>query len=223
MGTRSDGALTDGVWLLSNGEGLYLDESKSKNPDDLPYIALSSVLQNLIQRAAEGEIEPSVFNAEGIQDWLNTTPPPSGGGRAIQKWYEQLANFSIRRGLTLIWRAEIMTAVQEESELAKIIQNGAETVQRLEWSPDERVLVTYLHSRTESSVDSVPVGRLTGAFPSTELEQETEENQPNSFLPQPNAPADVLSAMQQLKAMLDQGLITQDEFGAKKVEILARL
>ena len=42
-------------------------------------------------------------------------------------------------------------------------------------------------------------------------------------VPAPPAPADPVAVLAQLKAMLDQGLITQEQYAAKQQEILSRM
>ncbi len=212
--------MKNGVWLFNNGAvpGLFLDESKTDKPDSMPQKGAGKVASFLLQR------EPfldGIYDVPPLRAWINMNPPPSGDEAKSIEWFNKVCGILILGGVTLMWRGTIYTTLKEPGALAKLLALEAELVDKLNWAPSDSVVLHVIALNEPAEETTVTWGTLLG------LSSPNSQEENKDALPDLNtAPAplpDVGASLKQLKSLLDEGLISQDEYTSKREAIISRV
>lgn len=212
MAVAEDGSLKDGIWLLKSGDGYYLDETQVKSADQLeklPYVGASKVIELLISQGIQGNVPAELFDFEGIRKWINENPPGSTDGK---QWAMQLMAQAVLHGLMFIWRGEITTTLRGAADISTFLSPSKSLTDRLGWPGYRLIAVNTMTKTGDSSSELISWGQLLGENP--------EAYPPVEPAPASSNPAD---ALKNLKSLLDEGLISEEEFNTKRREILARI
>ena len=212
--------MKNGVWLFNNGvgPGLFLDENKTDKPDVMPQKGAGKVASFLLHK--EPFLE-GIYDVPPLRAWINMNPPPSGDEEKSIEWFNSVCKILILGGITLMWRGTIYTTLKEHGALAKLLALEAELVDKLKWAPSDSVALHVIAPDEPAEETTVTWGTLLG-LPSPNSQEENEVALPGLN----TAPAplpDVGTSLKQLKSLLDEGLISQDEYTTRREAILARL
>ena len=208
----------DGVWFLRTGEAVFIEETKFRDAGEAPFRILKRLLSSLLADTSAVDLPVEVFNASVVREWINANSPPDGEAR-VMEWYAQLSDVCIRCGLSLLWRGKLTTSIPDLAQVCAAVQSCEETVSRLRWPAESLILVTTIADTAEPKSEHISLGLLTGERFLEAVELPPDGQSPAAQEP-PKSPADALNV---IKSLLDQGLISGDEFAAKRAEILSRI
>ena len=202
--------LPNGIWFSDEGMYYFIDDNKLDNRATDPLCALSSFIKQVIQK--------NLFDCP-IKKWISYNRPQESGNveqdrEAAEKWWKKLSVVMIDNGWNLAWHGVIFTNLPV-NKLAKTIEKIPPEVfetGKLDWPEDATVMIKPMDAEADE------VEMCWGALFGKQINGEPAEQ---TLLA--SGISDPTTRLQRLKLLLEQSLISEEEYATKKAEILSQL
>lgn len=231
MATNANGDLLDGLWIIPHfgDEGAYYmveedylrENAQARNGGEyyIPGHKLGSLIKRLLPLQYSSPEILDILDLEEIRTWITDNPlavyeVTYGDGR--ERWYKDLRNVVIRCGMILLWRGTIITSVPDIEAVKQHLRSAEAKVEKLEWPSTSLIRIEYTHKKTFEPAELVLWGQLTG-----EIEEVVSADDEETVSEE--SATDPAEALRTIKSLLDDGLITHEEFAIKRTEILNRI
>jgi hypothetical protein len=205
----NDGSdLDGGMWFSNTGQYYVIDDARYGRTYTAPLRALTGFIKAILPHNV------------AVRQWISGNPvaktvETEQGDKDAEMWWKKVACVMIENGWNLAWGGSIHTKNLDAKSLIKALNNvpqAAFETSESEFNWPEDAVVTIKDMEGEECV--MRWGVLLGK----EKYKETVEETPVA--------ADVLdpaTRLQKLKSLLDQNLISEEEYSSKKAEILSQL
>lgn len=139
----------NGLWIVPNGDSLFIDDNDDKNPHD-PYLkVLMKVLRAWGSMVANGKApENCPFDFDGVMAWIQDNPS-APGEEAAREWAMKVARVALECGLTLVLAGSVWTSIRELDKVKSLIQKTPAFAE-LDW-PHHRILIINCIHKTEDT------------------------------------------------------------------------
>jgi hypothetical protein len=202
----NDGSdLDGGMWFSNTGQYFNISEKIGRTAR-APIVALTMFIKAILPHNV------------AVRQWISVHPmakvvETEQGDKDAEMWWKKVACVMIENGWNLAWGGSIHTNNLDAKSLIKALNNVPQAAfeeSGLNWPED--AVVTIKDMEGEECV------MLWGVLLGKEKYKETVEATPVAadFL-------DPATRLQKLKSLLDQNLISEEEYSSKKAEILSQL
>ncbi len=208
-GIDNDGSdIVGGLWFSNTGQYFVIDHKRFGYDAQAPLKAITCFIKVILPYDT------------AVREWIRAHPVAKAveteqGDKDAEMWWKKVACVMIENGWNLAWGGQIHAKNLDAKSLIKALNNVPQAAfetsgSGLNWPED--AVVTIKDMEGEECV--MRWGVLLGK----EKYKETVEATPVA--------ADVLdpaTRLQKLKSLLDQNLISEEEYSSKKAEILSQL
>lgn len=229
MATNDKGDLLDGIWIipyLGEGSACYINEAewllKNKEANDGEncngnYYIPSSLILRLVQgymkiQYQHPEIQ-DVIDIENIREWIKNYPAVSFSDHLAN----ELRKLAIKCGMLLVWRGEITTSLADAESVGEQLRLVESQIKQLEWPYESLIHINYVSKKFYEATEIVTLGKLMGQI------EEVVASEDKEVTDTVGSKSDPVNDLRLIKSLLDEGLITQEEFAEKRTEILTRI